>query len=267
LLHDLWFIDGKDGTMFYMDILFFFVFGVLLGSFLNAWIWRTRSGKSIWRGRSMCPKCGNTLTWKENIPLVSFFWLRGRCLTCQKKISFQYPFVEIVVGCLFAFSAWFHAGYILLTFRDAFVLFFLTFVFVYDVTYQEIWDRMTVYPALFLLVPTAILGWHSGMSITVGVVVGAGFFLLQYLISKGKWIGGGDIRLGMLMGVILGWPLILVALFFAYVGGALFVLPFLVLKKQTMASRVPFGAYLTLATALTMFYGMDIVQWYIGLIS
>jgi len=250
-----------------MDILFFFVHGLLFGSFLNAWIWRTRSGKPIWKGRSMCPKCSNTLTWKENIPLVSFVWLRGRCLTCQDTISIQYPLVELAMACLFAFSAWFHAGYILLAFRDAFILFFLTFVFVYDTLYQEIWDRMTTYPAFALLIPTALLGWHSGMSITVGIVVGAGFFLLQYLVSKGKWIGGGDIRLGMFMGVILGWPLILVALFFAYVGGTLFVLPFLMLGKKHMATRVPFGAYLTVGTVIAMFYGMQIVSWYVGLIS
>jgi len=251
----------------YMIILFFTILGVLFGSFLNAWMWRTRAGKSVLRGRSHCPKCNNALTWKENIPLLSYLWLRGRCLNCQKRISLQYPVVEFVVGFLFGFSAWFHDAQFLLIFRDAYILFFLTFVFVYDVIYQEIWDRMTTYPAFLLLIPTAMFGWHSGMSVTVGVVVGAGFFLLQYLISKGKWIGGGDIRLGMFMGVILGWPLILVALFFAYVGGTLFVLPFLMFGKKKMASRVPFGAYLTLATTVTMYYGTDIVQWYVGLIS
>jgi len=250
-----------------MIILFLTVLGVLFGSFLNAWIWRTRAGKSVLKGRSHCPKCNNALTWKENIPVFSYLWLRGRCLNCQKHISLQYPLVELAVGFLFGFSAWFHDAQFLLVFRDAFTLFFLTFVFVYDVTYQEIWDRMTIYPALVLLAATAFFGWQTGMSLTVGIVVGSGFFFLQYLVSKGKWIGGGDIRLGMFMGVILGWPLILVSLFFAYVGGTLFVLPFLVLKKKKMASRVPFGAYLTLATAVTMFYGWDIVHWYVALIS
>ena len=251
----------------HMSILFFTILGVLFGSFLNAWIWRTKVGKSVMKGRSACPKCGNVLSWKENIPVVSFFWLRGRCLTCQKPISIQYPLVELAVGFLFGFSAWFHGADYLLIVRDSSILFFLTFVFVYDFFYQEIWDRMTTYPALVLLIPTAIFGWQSGMSLTIGVVVGAGFFLLQYLISRGTWIGGGDIRLGMFMGVILGWPLILVAIFFAYVGGALFVLPFLMLGKKKMASRVPFGTYLTIATAVTMFYGADILSWYIGLIS
>ena len=250
-----------------MIILFFTILGVLFGSFLNAWMWRTRAGKSVLRGRSHCPKCNNALTWKENIPLLSYLWLRGRCLNCQKRISLQYPVVEFVVGFLFGFSAWFHDAQFLLIFRDAYILFFLTFVFVYDVIYQEIWDRMTTYPAFLLLIPTAMFGWHSGMSVTVGVVVGAGFFLLQYLISKGKWIGGGDIRLGVLMGVMLGVSGTLAALLLSYVGGAIIALGLICAKKATVKSHIPFGTFLTAATYAILLYGNEIISWYLHLLS
>jgi len=123
-----------------------------------------------------------------------------------------------------------------------------------------------MYPATVLVVATVWFDWLSIPFMLIGVLVGMGFFFLQYLISRGRWIGGGDIRLGLFMGVILGWPLILLALFLAYIGGALFVLPFLLLGKKQMATKVPFGAYLSIATVVTMFWGKGLVEWYIGLL-
>ncbi len=249
----------------YMVITFFFT-GILFGSFLNAWIWRTKEGMSVLKGRSICPACKKSLTWKENIPLVSFFLQRGKCSECKQKISWQYPIIELCIGIIFAFVAWFHAENLEFIFRDAFILFFLAFVFIYDLKYQEIWDRMTIHPAAVLAVASIWFGWLSIPSMLIGILVGMGFFLLQYLVSKGRWIGGGDIRLGLFMGIILGWPLILLAIFFAYVGGAILVLPFLIMGKKQFASKIPFGTYLALSTAVTIFWGQHILDWYLGMI-
>ncbi len=209
-----------------------FTIGTMFGSFLNAWIWRTHEELSILTGRSVCPVCRKQLGWIQNIPLISFVNQRGRCTSCHTNISRQYPIVEFAMGILFVGAASINDIAIVGTIRDAFIIFFLLFVFVYDIRYQEIWDRMTLWPALALLVATAVFGWHSWQSMAIGVLVGGGFFLLQYAVSKGTWIGGGDIRLSIFMGVILGWPLIFVALFLSYVGGALFVLPFLIAGKK-----------------------------------
>ena len=247
-------------------IIALFLTGLIFGSFLNAWIWRTREGISILKGRSICPQCKHSLLWYENIPLVSFVIQKGRCRKCKKRISWQYLLVEFAVGLLFAFSAWFHAGNLELIIRNSFILFFLTFVFVYDLRYQEIWDRMTIYPAGILAVATVWFGLVSIPTMLLGAFVGMGFFLAQYVVSKGRWIGGGDIRLGLFMGIILGWPLILLALFLAYVGGALFMVPFLILGKKQFASKIPFGTYLSVATVVAMFWGKYIVDWYITLL-
>ena len=247
-------------------IVLFFITGLLFGSFLNAWVWRTREGLSVLKGRSVCPSCKKELTWAENIPLLSFLLQRGECKRCKKPISWQYPLVELTIGLLFAFAAWQHGGNIEFILRDSFIIFFLTFVFVYDLRYQEIWDRMTMWPAFMLLIATAVFGWHSWRSVLLGVIVGAGVFLLQYIVSKGKWIGGGDIRLGMFMGVILGLPLTVLAIFLAYVGGALFILPFLIFGKKKFASKIPFGTYLSVATVVAMFWGESILEWYVGFI-
>lgn len=245
-----------------MLVIIFAISGLLFGSFLNVWVLRTNEGVSVIRGRSVCPQCKKRLSWYENIPLVSFILQKGKCRGCKKFISLQYPLVELVIGLLFWFVAWFHSGAVEFIIRDAFILFFLTFIFVYDLKYQEIWDRMTIYPAIILVVATLWFGWLTIQSLLIGMSVGSGFFLAQYVISNGKWIGGGDIRLGLFMGVILGWPNVLLALFFAYVGGALFVLPFLILKKKHLATKVPFGSYLSIATIVAMFWGENIIQWY-----
>ena len=106
--------------------------------------------------------------------------------------------------------------------------------------------------------------WNRWDSMLLAAFVASGFFFLQFVISKGRWIGGGDIRLGLLMGVILGWPNILVALMLAYVLGAVVGLLLVATRKADMKSAVPFGTFLTVATVVAMFYGNRIVEWYLG---
>ena len=100
----------------------------------------------------------------------------------------------------------------------------------------------------------------------IGAIIGSGFFFLQYIISKGKWIGGGDVRLGFLMGIILGWPNILFGLFMSYILGAIAGLFLIIKNKRNIKSEVPFGTYLTLGTFIAMFWGEKIVGWYLGLL-
>ncbi|MBU0660856.1 prepilin peptidase [Patescibacteria group bacterium] len=244
----------------------FFIVGLLFGSFLNAWMWRVRTKKSIVFARSMCPKCTTQLACFDNIPLFSFLYLKGKCRTCKKAISLTYPLVELALGLLFVFVYWWHGTLSLVLFRDLCIVFFLLFIFVYDLRYQEIRDRASTIPAILLGLVTLIYGWHSLSSLLIAVVIGAGFFLLQFVVSKGKWIGGGDIRLGFFMGVILGWPNILLALVLAYIGGAAVSVVLLMMKKKELASETPFGTYLALATFVTMFWGEQILNWYLGMI-
>ena len=270
--------------------------GIILGSFLNAWEWRISVGKSIARGRSVCTKCMSQLSWYDNIPVASFVFLGGKCRQCKQKISWQYPIVEITSGLLFAFVFWFYtngsdlwsldSNTWLFILRDFLIVYFLLAIFLYDLKHQMILDRFTLLPAVVIFFINTIIfqsfpiqsgsnlfphcaGSSCGgtiFSMTLGVLIGGGFFLAQYLVSKGKWIGGGDIRLGVFMGVILGWKLVVVALFLAYIVGALVSVPLLLLKKKTLASRVPFGTYLTVATVVVMFFGEKMLDWYLGLV-
>lgn len=151
--------------------------------------------------------------------------------------------------------------------RDWFIVTVLLFIFWYDLQYREIGDSTTLIPGLVLVLLALVFGWHSWQSLVLGIVVGVGFFLVQYIVSHGRWIGGGDIRFGFLMGVVLGWPRILVALFFAYIVGALFNVVALTRKTQSLHSAVPFGPYLVIGTIIAMGYADAVVRWYLSLLS
>lgn len=255
-----------------------FLFGLIFGSFLNAYFWRVRENKSIWTGRSICTKCKNKIKWFDNIPIVSFLILRAKCRSCRRKISWQYPLVELWMGLVFVF-VYYHISHI--TYHipiyiplvvDCFIIWFLTLIFLYDLKYQEILDRFTLIPAGILFIGILIFQFFnlsifpSVASMLVGAGIASGFFLAQFLISKGRWIGGGDIRLGVLMGVILGWKLTILALFLAYIIGAVIGIILLIFSKKKFDSQIAFGTFLTVATFICMFWGDGILNWYFRLI-
>lgn len=249
--------------MFCSILIFIFLFGLSVGSFLSAWVYRLKNGKSIVYGRSVCDHCTYVLKWYDLVPVLSFGYLRGKCRQCQKKISLQYPWVELVTGILFVFvvalnfsraeglSVWFIAYHLL-------AVFFLEAVFLFDLLYGEIPLRFTVFPAVIFVVLSFFL--HSSFSVVLGALVGALFFAVQFFVSKGKWVGSGDIGMGVLLGSIVGWPLVFLTLLLAYVGGTLFFLPFLILKKMNKKSKIPLGTFLSVATFFAMMWGEKITS-------
>ncbi len=249
------------------------LFGLAIGSFMNAWVWRTRENLGIAKARSICPNCRIQIAWYDNIPLFSFIYLRGSCRKCEAKISYQYPIVEACLGLLFLFTAlWHNAGAVVPQItpeivRDWIILTFLVFVFLYDLKYGEILNFTTIWPGLILFFTAMVFGWQSLDSMFFGALFGAGFFLFLYAVSKGRWIGGGDVRLGFFMGIILGWPNVLVAFFVAYMTGAVISLLLIALKKKTLKSRTAFGTYLVFGTIVAMFFCNNIITWYLSLIA
>ncbi len=249
--------------------LIIFLLGLSVGSFLNVWIWRTHENFRITSGRSMCPVCHRQLHWYENIPVLSFLALKGKCLTCKNPISLQYLLVEICTAILFVFLARHTLNHptenYLYFLRNITFLIFLIVVFVYDALYQEILSEVVWLGSLIGILFNVYLG-YSIASMMFGAVAVSGFFLLQFAVSKGRWIGGGDVRLGVMMGLWLGWPISLAALFIAYIVGSFTSLILLLLKKKTLRSATPFGTYLALATFVCLIWGGQIVNWYMGLL-
>ena len=239
--------------------------GLAIGSFLNAWVWRTRENFSIISGRSMCLHCRRQLLWYENIPVLSFLVLQGHCRTCNNPIPTHYLLVEISTALIFLLVAWdyVHASpssYLYLL-RNLLFAVLLIIVFIYDFLYQEILSDIVWFGSIIGLCFNIYLD-YSLTTMVVGAFVAAGFFGLQFIVSKGRWIGGGDVRLGVMMGLWLGWPTVLVALVIAYVIGAFISVILLILKKKTMQSATPFGTYLALGTLAALLWGNQIVGWY-----
>ena len=272
-------------------VVFFFIFGLTIGSFLNSVIYRLDTGESLIKARSHCPYCKKPLSWFELIPLMSFILQKGRCRHCKKTISLQYPLVELAAGLLFVLIFNFSAQgeisplwggqflNILTTIFWLFVISCLIIIFVYDLRHYIIPDQV-IYPAIIVAIlyrlqfsifnfsayggPAA--GWHSLIFYNLlSAVIAGGFFLLIILISKGKWMGAGDAKLAVFMGLILGWPKIFLALFLAFLIGAFVSVILMILKKKTLKSEIPFGPFLAGATVIAMFLGDILINLYLKL--
>jgi prepilin signal peptidase PulO-like enzyme (type II secretory pathway) len=270
--------------MFYLILFFIFLFGLIIGSFLNCLIWRLHTGESL-GGRSYCPKCKAKIAWYDNIPLLSFIFLRGRCRHCGEKISFQYPLVELATAVLFVLAfviqfsgikfstgmaglnkySIYNMQYLLLI-RNWFLIAVMIVIFVYDLRWYLILDVITL-PACLVVSGFNLALGYSWQNLLFSGIIGAGFFLIQFLISRGHWLGGGDIRLGLLMGLVLGWPYVILAIFLAYVGGSLVGLSLVAASKKKWGAKLPLAVFLTPATIIIMFWGEQILNWYLRLIN
>lgn len=261
-----------------MVSLLVFALGLVIGSFLNALIYRLEKGESVLKGRSYCPRCKHSLAWYDLIPLLSFLLLGGKCRYCKGSISLQYPLVECITGLVFV-VLFLHAVPIenlvrlslpqvaefiyLWAVASAFIV-----IFVYDVKHYLIPDKV-LYPAVGLVLFYQILAGVGNVETLFGAVVSAlsasAFFLAIYLVSKGKWMGFGDVKLAFFIGVFLGWPDIVVALFSAFTLGAVVGLLLIAFKKKGLKSEVPFAPFLIIGTAIAFFFGSFILPWYLGL--
>ena len=270
--------------LFYTTV---FVLGLIVGSFINCIVYRLRLKKSFMRGRSFCPHCKQQIKWHDNIPVISYFLLKARCRYCKKLISIHYPLVELITGILFIiiFIATlgplnnisqflsFSVSQFLLLLRNWIFTAILIIIFIYDLRHYLILDKVAI-PAMLIALPLNIIIYtlkHGSFNLfscflvflLAGILAG-GFFLIQFVISKGKWIGGGDIRLGFLMGLMLGWPNILVALALAYILGSLVGILLILLGKKTIKSQIPLGTFLTFGTLVALLWGRQLIDWYLG---
>lgn len=255
-----------------MIYLISFVLGLVVGSFINAFIWRLKNKKNFINARSICPLCKNKLAFYDLIPIISFIILGGKCRKCAKKISLQYPFVELLCGLLFvivsilavmagSFGVYFYL-YIL---RGWIFVFFLLILFLYDLKYYEVPLGVVAWGALVALVVNIISG-ISVTSLLLGMLFGYAFFAIQYYGSRGRFVGGGDMYAGLMIGAILGWPNTLLAVFIAYIIGALFSPYLIFVKKKTMKSQVPFCVFLVLGGLIAFFWGQMIINYYFNLL-
>ena len=269
--------------MILLKILFFFITGLIFGSFSNVLVDRSQREEKI-TGRSHCDFCNYKLKWHDNIPLLSFLFLKGKCRNCKKKLSWQYPIVELSMGLLFLFVG-VHAGAITSTLNFAvaintsfllFVGFLLLVIFIWDLKYMIIPDGLVIGGVIVTLGYLLFLSLASSCSLLdpncfvlagiIGGIIAGGFFWLLYFFSGGKWIGGGDVKLGFLLGMIVGWKFVYLLLLLAYVIGAAVSIVLIIRKRKKLDSKIPFGPFLVASALIVLFFGEKLLQWYWGLL-
>lgn len=246
-----------------MIYVFLVLVGLAIGSFLNVCLFRVHAGIPM-SGRSKCLTCQKPIGWFDLIPVVSFLLLRGRCRGCKTDISWQYPLVEAVTAGMFLLIGSQTVPDLALLIRDCLFAVFLLIIFVYDGRYGYILDRFSIPGMVVALVMNMVFGFVPIGSMLLGAGVLGGFFLLQFVISKGRWIGGGDVRMGVMMGLMLGFGPALLAGFIGYVLGAAVGVVLILRGERQASSSIPFGTFLGIGTFVAMLWGEQVVRWYLG---
>lgn len=235
-----------------------FILGTVFGSFAKALADRSLTNRSFW-GRSYCPKCKNNLHWYDLLPLVSYSFLGGKCRYCSKRIGVEYPLVEVVMGILTGFLFW-SSGF---TFDLIFKTFFITILavlFITDLKKMIIPDRIVI-PAIIISLIYVILQFLFE-PVLMAFLIGL-FFTALIIITKGKGMGGGDVKLGVFMGLALGFPGSLVALVIAFLSGAIVSLILIISGKKHFGQVIPFGPFLVLGSLVALFWSDNIMRWYL----
>ncbi|WP_420849980.1 prepilin peptidase [Oryzomonas japonica] len=246
--------------------LFISAFGLVVGSFLNVCISRMPRNESVVFPPSHCPLCKYRIRWFDNIPLLSYLWLRGRCRGCGAHISLQYPLVELLNGLLtlalfwrFGLSLSFLALFLLCS-----ALVVITFI---DIEHQIIPDEISLPGIVIGFIFSFFLPMQTWLGSLVGILLGGGSLLLvascyQWLTGK-EGMGGGDIKLLAMMGAFLGWKAVPFIIFASSLVGSVVGIAMMLIQKKDSKLAIPFGPYLAFGAVLYIFYGGQLIQWYL----
>ena len=244
--------------MFFLMNCFAFIFGAAIGSFLNVCIFRLPAETSIVKPRSQCPHCKHPLRYYDNIPLISFFFLRGKCRDCGGAISWRYPLVELITALL-ALLLFIKFGLtlsFLIYFIFTAVLIVITFI---DLDHQIIPDILTLPGIPIFFLAAIFLVKIPWMEALIGLLIGGGVLLaiafVYELLTKREGMGGGDIKLLAMIGGFLGWKSLIFVLLFSSFSGAIVGITAMIIKKQDMKYAVPFGPFLSAAAVAYLFWG------------
>jgi leader peptidase (prepilin peptidase)/N-methyltransferase len=240
------------------------LFGLVVGSFLNVVVARVPERRNVWRPRSACGACGAQIAWYDNLPVLSFFLLRGRCRACAATISWRYPLIEAVTATMF-FVLYRHFGLTLELLAGLILISSLIAITAIDLEHQLIPDVITLPGIVTGLLASMASGWTSLVEALIGIVVAGGLFLVIILTTGG--MGGGDMKLGAMLGAFLGWKVTLVALFLAVSTGGVFAMAILLLGRKGRKDPIPFGPFLAAGGTAALFWGERLVRWYLDVFS
>ncbi|PLR85034.1 prepilin peptidase [Bacillus canaveralius] len=241
--------------------LYVFTLGILLGSFFNVVGLRVPLNKSIVKPRSHCPYCGQTLSWFELIPVISYLLQGGKCRSCRAPVSPLYPFVELVTGLLFV-SAPLLTGWTAELFVAWSLISLVVIVFITDIKYMIIPDKVLLVFAVIFLLERVFLPLDPWWDSFLGAAVGFGLLLLITVVSKGG-MGFGDVKLFAVLGFATGTKVVLLAFFLATLFGAVFGLIGMMAGKLEKEKPIPFGPFIGLGALTAYLFGEELLYWYI----
>ena len=238
-----------------------FILGLVFGSFVAALTWRYPRQISIAKGRSFCPNCKRQIAWYDNIPLLSFLFLGGKCRNCRKKISFRYPLIEFSTGLGFLIIFLNFSSYYFQFIYSLILFLILILILVIDLEGKII-------PDLFVFCGIGLAFFYyifvNGSSLFPNLFTGLAasvLLLIIHLVTKGRGMGLGDVKLAVLGGLIVGPRLFLVWLFLAFLTGAIVGSILILGRKAGFKSQIAFGPFLVLAIPLALIYGEKILFW------
>jgi len=237
-----------------------FVLGAALGSFLNVVIYRLPRHRSLVSPRSQCPHCGTPIAARDNIPLLSFILLRGRCRHCRRPIGWRYPLVELLTAVLLTLLWWREGPTFRFTAAAVFVLLLIPIFFI-DLDHRIVPNALS-YPGIVLGLVLAIPQGRFSDALFTGAGAGA-LFLLIAILSRGG-MGGGDIKLAVVMGAFLGWPAIAFALLVAFTTGAVVGVALMATGRRGRRDPIPFGPFLALGAVVAWFTASTVIAWYLA---
>ena len=250
-----------------VQITFFFIFGAVFGSFANVLILRIPLEKSIVKPGSQCQSCHRDIKWFDNIPILSWIFLSGKCRGCDARFSVRYPFIELLMGVLFSL-VFLRAGYSVLLLSYLCFTFALVVVSFIDIDHMILPDRFTLSGILIGVAFSFFVDEISLYDSILGVLLGGGVLwlvaYLYYVVRKEEGMGGGDIKLLAWIGAVLGWQSLAMVLLISCVIGALFGAIMLSKTKAGLKTVIPFGPYLAFAAIVNMLWGAELSKMYIN---
>jgi len=254
--------------MYYgIEVTLIFILGLIVGSFINVCICRIPKNESIVYPASHCPKCHSNIKLVDNIPLISYILLKGRCRNCKSKISIQYPIVELLTGLIYLiiYLAYGLSVQTLIYIVLSSALVIIAFI---DLHEQIVPDVISLPGIVIGFIISFFVPYISFINSGLGVIIGGGIILIIGMagsaIFKKEAMGGGDVKLAAMIGAFLGWRYIIISLFLGFFLGALAGIVLILSKIKSREDTVPFGPFIVLGSFITLLWGEKILSWYIG---
>lgn len=260
-----------------MEYIFLFIFGSVVGSFLNVCIYRLPRNEKIGLTRSHCPHCKKTILWYDNIPFLSYILLKGKCRYCAKPISFRYFVVEFLTAFMLCLIWWRFGDPVLTVIYFIFISLLIAGSFI-DLDFLIIPDSITVSGIIIGLLASSIhpqligvkIWWHGLLKSLLSVLIGGGSLYVIAItasaILKKEAMGMGDVKLLAMIGSFIGWQWALFTIFSSSLLGTIAGLTLIMLKKTDIKGKIPFGPYLAMGSVVSLFWGREVLNWYARLL-